>query len=469
MTTGKIYQDVIARERRGDYLGATVMVVPHIIDRIKECFQENLEDDLDFLICEIGGTVGDIEGLPYLEALRQMRVDQGPKAVMFIHLTLVPYVATSQELKTKPTQHSVKDLLSVGIQPDLLLCRCDRAIPLDVREKVAFFCNLKPSRVFAAQDVDSIYEVPLFYAQQGVDKEILSYFELEAPEPNLIQWKYITHNIHNPKHAINVAIVGKYMDLYDAYKSVYEALAHAGIPRSIRVNCHRISAEDFEEDSPEGLRGVSQEVLKERLRGIQGVVVPGGFGQRGTQGMIATIRFCRENAIPFLGICFGMHLAVVEFARHVLGLSQAHSTEIDPETPEPVVGLLREWFAAGRTEIRTDQDDKGGTMRLGSFASSLSPNSRVHKIYGHDVAYERFRHRYEVNTSYTSAFKTKGLVFSGVSQESTLPTFMEIPNHPWFLGMQCHPEFKSRPFAPSPVFKSFVESIHTLSQNKQTV
>lgn len=459
ITTGKVYQDVIARERRGDYLGATVQVVPHIINRIKEYIQDDLEESLDFLICEIGGTVGDIEGLPYLEAIRQMRIEMGAEKVLFVHLTLVPYIATSKELKSKPTQHSVKELLSVGIQPDIMLCRCDREIPQEVKNKLALFCNLKPQQVFEARDVESIYEVPISYANQGLDTEVLRYFKLETESaPDLFKWKQVVDHIKKPKQEINIAIVGKYMDLYDAYKSIYEALNHGGIPHSIKVNYHRLSAEEFEEGDEKTATPIAGDKIAEKLKNMHGILVPGGYGARGTEGIMATIRFCREKNIPYFGICYGMQLAVIEFARNVLGIKEATTTEINPKTFHPVVGLITEWSQNGKIETRTEASDKGGTMRLGAYPCHIKPNTLAHKVYQSDIIHERHRHRYEVNCDYKDSLESRGLIFSGMSPDNTLPEMIELKNHPWFLAMQFHPEFKSRPFDPSPVFRAFVEA-----------
>lgn len=470
ITTGKVYQDIIARERRGDYLGATVQVVPHVINRIKEYVMDDLEEDLDFTICEIGGTVGDIEGLPYLETIRQIRNDLGYDNVLFIHLTLVPYITSSEELKTKPSQHSVKELLSAGIQPDILLCRCDRPIPESSKKKLALFCNIKPENVLEARNVDSIYEVPVSYSQQGLDRQVLKHFSIDPKgQADLHRWKKVVEHIQNPTHQVNIAVVGKYMDLYDAHKSVYEALVHAGIPHSIRVNYRRISAEEFEEGLPGQTASLPQNVIKEKLKGAHGVLVPGGFGIKGTEGLMGVIKYCRENDVPFFGICFGMQLAVIEYACNVLGLSDASSTEIDPNTSHPLVGLITEWDNNGKKEIRSSNSDLGGTMRVGAYACHLKPGTLAHRVYRSDIIHERHRHRYEVNTNYCKALEERGLIFSGMSSDFKLPEIVEIPNHPWFLAMQFHPELKSRPFAPSPVFQALVEAALKAKEKQKQV
>lgn len=459
ITTGQVYQTVITKERKGEFLGACVQVVPHIINQIKEFIMRDLEDDLDFLICELGGTVGDIEGLPYLEAIRQLRNDLGDDQVMFVHLTLVPYVATSKELKTKPTQHSVKELLSVGIQPDLILCRCDRPIPEDARKKLALFCNVKVERVLEARDVDSIYEVPVRYSQQGMDIQVLKYFDLPVKgSADLHKWEDVVKHLQNPEHEVHIGIVGKYMDIYDSYKSVYEALVHGGIPKSIKVIYHRFTAEEFEEEKEGYSQALSPEKIADKLQDLDAILVPGGYGARGTEGIMAAIRYARENKTPYLGLCYGMQLAIIEYARHVLGLSEASSTEINPETPHPVVGLITEWEKDGKKQVRSSQSDLGGTMRLGSYPAHLSPHSLINQVYKSDVIHERHRHRYEVNMTYRHQFEQSGLIFSGISPDGLLPEVIEIKNHPWFLAVQFHPELKSRPFAPSPIFQAFIEA-----------
>lgn len=451
ITTGKVYSDVIARERRGDYLGATVQVIPHITDRIKEFLQDDLDDDLDFLICEIGGTVGDIEGLPYLEAFRQFSVENGDEKSMFIHLTLVPYIASAGELKTKPTQHSVKELLHLGIQPDLLLCRCDREIPESAKKKLALFCNIKPERVIEARDVENIYEVPISYSQHGLDIQVLKFFGLASDgKPDLSKWTTILQSIEHSKQQVNIAVVGKYMETQDAYKSVYEALIHGGLVGAIKVNIHRISAEDLESKTKEQIASI--------LANMDGILLPGGYGVRGTVGKMAAIQYCRENKIPCFGICYGMQLAMVEFARNVLGLKQANSTEIDPNTTDPVVGLITEWEKDGKIEKRTHTDDLGGTMRLGAYPCQIKQGSLIHSIYQTDNIQERHRHRYEVNIGYKDQFEKAGLLFTGMSPDGKLPEIVELKDHPWFIGVQFHPELKSRPFAPSPLFTAFIEA-----------
>ena len=467
ITTGKVYQDVIRRERRGEYLGATVQVVPHVIDRIKEYILDDVDEDLDFLICEIGGTVGDIEGLPFLEAIRQVRNDLGYGKVMFVHLTLVPYIATSKELKTKPTQHSVKELLSVGIQPDLLLCRCDRELPENERRKLALFCNLKPEQVMEARDVESIYQVPASYSAQGLDAQVLKHFDLESKGvADLSKWKEIVDHINNPRHEVNIAIVGKYMELYDAYKSVYEALGHGGIPSSIRVVYHRIDSETLEDGKGNALPPAD---IAEKLKDMDAVLAPGGYGSRGTSGIMAAIQHCRETGTPYFGICYGMQLAVVEFARNVVGMENANTSEMEPSLENPLVGLITEWSKDGKVETRDENSDMGGTMRLGAYACNLKPGTLAHRVYKSDVIHERHRHRYEVNIAYRGQLEDKGLTFSGMSPDDKLPEMVEIKGHPWFLAMQFHPEFKSRPFAPSPVFQAFVEAALEAKNKKQNV
>jgi CTP synthase len=458
ITTGRIYSQVIAKERRGDYLGATVQVIPHITDAIKECLYADIDPDTDFVICEVGGTVGDIEGLPFLEAFRQFANDVGRKNSLFIHLTLLPYIASAGELKTKPSQHSVKELLHVGIQPDILLCRCDRPLPEGAKHKLALFCNIKPECVIEALDVDTIYEVPLSYSKAGLDSQVLNYFNIQASKPADLQaWKDIVNNIHYPKGEIKIAIVGKYIELRDAYKSLYEALDHAGIAWNHKVKIDWVDAESFEVGDAAHKYPVDDKILSERLKKVDGILVPGGYGVRGTVGMIAAIRYAREHKIPYFGICFGMQLAVIEIARHLAGIKEASSTEFGP-TPDPVVGLLEEWHHKGKIERRTKEDDLGGTMRLGLYECRLHSGSLAHKIYGKNTIYERHRHRYEVNTDYKDRLEAVGLKFTGMYPEGDLPEMVELEGHPWFLGMQFHPEFKSKPFDPHPVFKAFIEA-----------
>lgn len=459
VTTGRIYSDVIAKERRGDYLGATVQVIPHITDTIKEYVKGNLDTDLDFLICEVGGTVGDIEGLPFLEAFRQFANDVGRRNVLFIHLTLVPYISSAAELKTKPSQHSVKELLNLGIQPDILLCRADRSIPSSAKQKLALFCNIKPECVIEALDVETIYEVPLSYSAAGLDVQVLNYFEIDSSNPvDLSGWRDIVTNIRYPKDTVRIALVGKYVGLKDAYKSLNEALVHAGIYHNVSVRIDWIDAESLEvSDSNDRHVAVDEAILHERLKKASAILIPGGYGERGTMGKMAAIQFAREHKIPFLGICLGMQLAVIEVARNLANLKEANSTEFGP-TPDPVVGLLEEWIKNGQIERRSDDDDKGGTMRLGQYAAHLQKGSLVHAIYDQSTIFERHRHRYEVNMNYRSQLEAVGLLFTGKSPDGGLPEMVELKDHPWFVAMQFHPEFLSRPFQPHPVFKAFIKA-----------
>ncbi len=444
-TTGRIYSEVIARERRGDYLGATVQVIPHITDAIKEAIVRET-DDLDFCLIEIGGTVGDIESLPFLEAIRQLGNELGPERTMFVHLTLVPYIPSAGELKTKPTQHSVKELLNVGIQPQMLLCRCDRPIPEAERRKIASFCNVRPSAVVPALDADTIYSVPITYHEQGMDREVLRHFALpfETP-PNLDRWQRIINIVRAPEGEVRIAIVGKYINLLDSYKSLAEALAHGGIANRVRVKLDWVDSQVFE--SPDAVG---------RLEDVHGILVPGGFGERGTEGKIAAVRFARERRIPFFGICFGMQMAVIECARNLGGLPEASTTEFGP-CEDAVVGLLTEWARGNERERREAGGDLGGTMRLGAYPASLAAGSLVRDMYGGSSEIsERHRHRYEVNVHYRERLETTGLRFSGMSPDGVLPEIVEYPDHPWFIGVQYHPELKSKPFAPHPLFAGFI-------------
>ena len=443
ITTGRIYSDVIARERRGDYLGATIQVIPHITDAIKAFITSDLEDE-DFVLCEIGGTVGDIEGLPFLEAIRQMGNELGRERVMYLHLTLVPYIPSAGELKTKPTQHSVKELLSVGIQADVLLCRADREIPDAERRKIALFCNVRFEAVIPALDVDTIYQVPISYHEEGLDEQVCRHFAIDAPALDLSGWRDIVHRATKPEGEVSIAIVGKYTGLLDAYKSLAEALAHGGIANNVRVNTNWIDSEIFE-----------REDTVQHLDGVNGILVPGGFGERGAAGKLAAARFARERDVPYFGICFGMQMAVVEAARNMAGIEGAGSTEFGP-CDEPVIGLMTEWIRDGTVETRARDGDLGGTMRLGAYACELSPNSRVRQIYGTDRISERHRHRYEVNNTYEARLAKAGMIFSGKSPDGVLPEIVELPDHPWFIGVQFHPELKSKPFEPHPLFTSFI-------------
>jgi CTP synthase len=447
VTTGRIYSNVIAKERRGDYLGATVQVIPHVTDAIKEFVVADLDDE-DFILCEIGGTVGDIESLPFLEAIRQLGNELGPDRALFVHLTLVPYIPSAGELKTKPTQHSVKELLSVGIQPQILLCRSDRPIPDNERRKIALFCNIRQERVIAALDVDTIYQVPISYHEQGFDEQVLAYFGLPAAgQPNLERWQNIVSRIRHPEGEVTIAVVGKYTSLLDSYKSLAEALTHGGIANNVKVRLDWIDSEIFETDG-----------ATHRLEGVHGILVPGGFGERGSEGKIRAAQFAREKNVPYFGICFGMQMAVIEAARHLAGLPKAGSTEFGSHFDPHVVGLMTEWVRGNQLERRDSATDLGGTMRLGAYPCSLTRGSRVREIYGADEISERHRHRYEVNITYKERLEQVGLRFSGLSPDGVLPEIVELPDHPWFIGVQFHPELKSKPFDPHPLFTSFIRA-----------
>jgi CTP synthase len=447
VTTGRIYSTVIGRERRGEYLGATVQVIPHVTDAIKEFVQAGLDGDEDFVLCEIGGTVGDIESLPFLEAIRQMGNELGRERTLFVHLTLVPYIPSAGETKTKPTQHSVKELLGLGIQPDILLCRCDRALPEGQRRKIALFCNVRESRVIQAIDVDTIYDVPNAYHLEGFDREVCAHFGIATESPNLARWRDIVTRIRKPEGEVNIAVVGKYTHLRDSYKSLAEALTHGGIANNVRVNLDWLDSEIFE-----------QKDAVVQLESVHGILVPGGFGERGTEGKIEAARFARERLVPYFGICFGMQMAVIEAARHLAGLKGAGSTEFGP-CEHPVVGLMTEWMRGNMLEKRQAGGDLGGTMRLGAYTAMLARGSRVSQIYGgaSEIS-ERHRHRYEVNINYKGKLEDAGLRFSGMSPDGELPEIVEIPEHPWFIGVQYHPELKSKPFEPHPLFTSFIKA-----------
>jgi len=447
VTTGRIYSTVIQRERRGDYLGATVQVIPHVTDAIKEFVHSDITDE-DFCLCEIGGTVGDIESLPFLEAIRQLGNELGRERSMFIHLTLLPYIPSAGELKTKPTQHSVKELLSVGIQPDLLMCRSDRDIPEGEKRKIALFCNVQQGAVISALDVDSIYQVPVAYHEEGLDDQVVKHFRLEADvkPADLTRWQKIVNIVRQPEGEVNIAVVGKYTSLLDSYKSLAEALIHGGIANRVKVNLDWIDSEIFESED-----------AVHYLESCHGILVPGGFGERGAHGKIHAVQFARERKVPYFGICFGMQMAVIEAARHLGGLTAASSTEFGP-CDEPVVGLMTEWLRGNLLERREAAGDLGGTMRLGSYECALKPGSRVREIYGSDRISERHRHRYEVNIDYKQVLERCGLVFSGMSPDGVLPEIVEIPEHPWFVGVQFHPELKSKPFDPHPLFTSFIKA-----------
>ncbi|WP_336279069.1 CTP synthase [Bartonella sp. CB175] len=446
ITTGRIYRNIIERERRGDYLGATVQVIPHVTDEIKR-FITTGNEEFDFVICEIGGTVGDIEAMPFLEAIRQLQNELPRKSVVYVHLTLMPYISSAGELKTKPTQHSVKELQSIGIAPDVLLVRADRPIPETERFKLSLFCNVRPSAVIQALDMPTIYDVPMAYHREGLDSEVLAAFGIDpAPKPKMDRWKDITHRIHHPEGEVVVAIVGKYTGLKDAYKSLTEAVAHGGLANKVKANIEWIEAELFEKENPASY-----------LQKVHGILVPGAFGARGAEGKIKAIQFARERKIPFLGICLGMQLACIEAARNIAYIENASSSEFC-ETKNPVVGLMTEWLKGDILEKRTQYENLGGTMRLGAFAAELKKDSHIAKIYGVTKIYERHRHRYEVNIDYKDKLEKCGLIFSGMSPDGILPEAIEYANHPWFIGVQYHPELKSRPFDPHPLFSSFIEA-----------
>lgn len=446
VTTGRIYSNVIARERRGDYLGGTVQVIPHITDAIKEFVMSDATED--FVLVEIGGTVGDIESLPFLEAIRQMGNDLGDGRALFMHLTLIPYISSAGELKTKPTQHSVKELQSVGIQPDILLCRCDREIPINERRKIARFCNVREAAVIPAYDVDNIYQVPISYHQYGLDNEVLHHFGLQAQEPDLQPWEDICNTIRNPEGEVTIGIVGKYIQLPDAYKSLTEALTHGGIANKVRVNLEWIASDALEKEDN----------VSEILSKLDAIMVPGGFGERGTEGKIAAARYARENKVPYFGICFGMQMAVLEAARNLAGIKDASSSEFGP-TKTPLVGLMTEWAKdGGSVERRSDDDDLGGTMRLGNYECKLVEGTHAREIYGNETVLERHRHRYEVNVNFMPQLEENGLKFSGLSPDGRLPEIVEYPDHPWFIGVQFHPELRSRPLDPHPLFVSYIKA-----------
>lgn len=446
VTTGRIYQTVIAKERRGDYLGATVQVIPHVTDAIKEFVLDETEND-DFVLVEIGGTVGDIESLPFLEAIRQLGNELGRDEAMYVHLTLIPYVAASGELKTKPTQHSVKELRSIGIQPDVLMVRSDRAIPEAERKKISLFCNVREEAVIPALDVSSIYEVPISYHAEGIDDQILKIFRMEnVQEPDLSRWQEILDRVTNPEGTVRIAVVGKYTALQDAYKSLNEALTHGGIANKVKVELDWIESEKFESEN-----------AALYLEGVNGILVPGGFGERGSAGKIFAVTFAREHQVPYFGICFGMQMAVIEAARALADIPNAGSTEFGG-CKDPVVGLLTEWMDGELLQQRGIDEDLGGTMRLGGYDCDLLPGSLVHQIYGTERINERHRHRYEVNFNYRKQLEDAGMVFSGMSPDGTLPEIIELPDHPWFVGVQFHPELKSKPFDPHPLFASFIKA-----------
>ena len=445
ITTGKIYSDVLKKERKGGYLGKTVQVIPHVTDRIKE-FIKNDTSKEDFIICEIGGIVGDIESLPFVEAIRQFSNDVGKKNSLFIHLTLVPYLKASDEIKTKPTQHSVKELRSIGIQPDIIICRSERPIPIEHRKKISLFCNVNIKNVIQTVDVKTIYEAPISFNRENLDIQVLEHFKIKTRKKlNLNPWKKITKIILHTKKSINIAIIGKYVDLKDAYKSLDEALTHGGISNKLKVNLVRIDSEKLK---------VSE--IKKKLKNVSGILIPGGFGKRGTEGKIEAIKYARQNKIPFLGICFGMQMAIIEFARNKMNIKKATSSEFK-STGVPIIGLITEWSKNGKI-IKGTNKNLGGTMRLGLYEAKLMENSLIKKIYKTKFIQERHRHRYEVNIGYKDQFEKNGMLFSGLSPDQKLPEIVELKNHPWFIGVQFHPEFKSRPLAPHPLFSSFIKA-----------
>lgn len=452
ITTGRIYRNIIEKERRGDYLGATVQVIPHVTDEIKNFIVEG-NDDYDFVLCEIGGTVGDIEAMPFLEAIRQLGNDLPRGTAVYIHLTLMPYIPAAGELKTKPTQHSVKELRSIGIAPDILLIRADREIPESERRKLSLFCNVRASAVIQALDVDTIYDVPMAYHKEGLDSEVLAAFGIDpAPKPRMERWDEVSQRIHNPEGEVTIAIVGKYTGLKDAYKSLIEALHHGGMANKVKVNLDWIRSEIFEQEDPAPY-----------LQKVHGILVPGGFGERGSEGKILAAKFAREKKVPYFGICFGMQMAVIEAARSLAGVEKASSSEFGP-TSEPVVGLMTEWLKGNMLEKRAQSGDLGGTMRLGAYEALLKSGTRIADIYGSTDISERHRHRYEVNIDYKERLEDCGLVFSGMSPDGVLPETIEYPDHPWFIGVQYHPELKSRPFEPHPLFASFINA--AMAQNR---
>ena len=457
VSSGRIYSNVLEKERRGNYLGKTIQVIPHVTDEIKE-FIKIGEDEVDFMLCEIGGTVGDIEGLPFFEAIRQFSQDKQRGECIFMHLTLLPFVKASGELKTKPTQHSVKELRSIGISPDILVCRSEGSIPQKEREKLALFCNVRPESVISAQDLNSIYEAPISYHQEGLDQAVLDAFNITpAPKPDLSKWEDVKDRLNNPEGYVNVAIVGKYTQLEDAYKSIAEALTHGGMANRLEVKIKWVDAETFEKEDPEI-----------HLSGFHAILVPGGFGERGTEGKIMAAKFAREHKIPYLGICLGMQTAVIESARNMAGISNAGSEEFDHEAGkrrfEPIIYHLKEWVQGNHKVSRNVEDDKGGTMRLGAYSAVLAEGSNVAKVYNSTDIEERHRHRYEVDINYRKELEKNGLIFSGMSPDGRLPEIVELSDHPWFIGVQFHPELKSKPFDPHPLFRDFIKAAKNISR-----
>ncbi len=453
ITSGQVYQKIINKERKGEYLGATVQVIPHVTNEIKKFISNDLDDE-EFIICEIGGTIGDIESLPFVEAIRQFHNDNGHNNSLFMHVTLVPFIASSGELKTKPTQHSVKELRSLGIQPNILLCRSDREIPQEERKKIGLFCNVQDGNVIQAINANSIYEVPINFKNEGLDKRVLEYFNLDTgKEIDLKMWSQVSKHVLDPEGKVTIGIVGKYTGLADAYKSLNEALSHGGIFNNVRVELKWIESESLNESN-----------VFEHLSNCDGILVPGGFGERGAEGKIAAIKFARENNTPYFGICFGMQLAVIEMARNILDIKDANSSEFS-NCSNSIVGLMTEWSTSDNNkEKRTEESDLGGTMRLGSYEARLKKNSKIHSIYKNDIINERHRHRYEVNNKFSEEFEKKGVIFSGYSPDGVLPETVELKEHPWFIGVQYHPELKSKPFEPHPLFKSFIEAAKNKTQ-----
>ena len=457
VSSGRIYSNVLEKERRGNYLGKTIQVIPHVTDEIKD-FIKIGEDEVDFMLCEIGGTVGDIEGLPFFEAIRQFSQDKQRGECIFMHLTLLPFVKASGELKTKPTQHSVKELRSIGISPDILVCRSEGSIPQKEREKLALFCNVRPESVISAKDLNSIYEAPISYHQEGLDQAVLDAFNITpAPKPDLSKWEDVKDRLNNPEGHVNVAIVGKYTQLEDAYKSIAEALTHGGMANRLEVKIKWVDAETFEKEDPEI-----------HLSGFHAILVPGGFGERGTEGKIMAAKFAREHKIPYLGICLGMQTAVIESARNMAGISNAGSEEFDHEAGkrrfEPIIYHLKEWVQGNHKVSRNVEDDKGGTMRLGAYSAVLAEGSNVAKVYNSTDIEERHRHRYEVDINYRNELEKNGLIFSGMSPDGRLPEIVELSDHPWFIGVQFHPELKSKPFDPHPLFRDFIKAAKNISR-----
>ena len=457
VSSGRIYSNVLEKERRGNYLGKTIQVIPHVTDEIKD-FIKIGEDEVDFMLCEIGGTVGDIEGLPFFEAIRQFSQDKQRGECIFMHLTLLPFVKASGELKTKPTQHSVKELRSIGISPDVLVCRSEGSIPQKEREKLALFCNVRPESVISAKDLNSIYEAPISYHHEGLDQAVLDAFNITpAPKPDLSKWEDVKDRLNNPEGHVNVAIVGKYTQLEDAYKSIAEALTHGGMANRLEVKINWVDAETFEKEDPEI-----------HLSGFHAILVPGGFGERGTEGKIMAAKFAREHKIPYLGICLGMQTAVIESARNMAGISNAGSEEFDHEAGkrrfEPIIYHLKEWVQGNHKVSRNVEDDKGGTMRLGAYSAVLAEGSNVAKVYNSTDIEERHRHRYEVDINYRKELEKNGLIFSGMSPDGRLPEIVELSDHPWFIGVQFHPELKSKPFDPHPLFRDFIKAAKNISR-----